>query len=106
MFLLSRRSLLVAGSAVFLAACADSADDPSALEVVRGVPELGILAEAVQAAELGSTLGGDGPVTLFAPTDTAFAALLTELGLAKSQLLADKALLTAVLKYHVLSSKV
>ena len=62
--------------------------------------------EAVQAAGLEATLDGDGPLTVFAPTDTAFAALLTELGLTKAQLLAGQALLTAVLTYHVLPATV
>ena len=44
-----------------------------------------------------TTLSGPGPFTVFAPTNDAFAALLTELGVTKAQLLADKPLLTAVL---------
>jgi uncharacterized surface protein with fasciclin (FAS1) repeats len=40
------------------------------------------------------------------PTNAAFAALLAELGLSKEALLADKALLTAVLTYHVLPGRV
>ena len=43
---------------------------------------------------------------MFAPTNDAFAALLTELGITKSQLLADKALLTSVLTYHLLPTRV
>jgi uncharacterized surface protein with fasciclin (FAS1) repeats len=65
-----------------------------------------ILVEAVQAAGLTSTLAAPGPYTVFAPTNDAFAALLGELKITKSQLLADRALLTAVLTYHVLPAKV
>jgi len=64
-------------------------------------PEFGILVEAVVAAGLVETLSGTGPFTVFAPTDAAFAALLTELGITKADLLDDKSLLTKVLTYHV-----
>ena len=67
-------------------------------------PEFKILVEAVVAANLAGTLGGNGPFTVFAPTDAAFAALLTELGVTKQQLLANTALLTKVLTYHVVPS--
>lgn len=43
---------------------------------------------------------------MFAPTNTAFAALLSELGVSKEALLANKALLTKVLTYHVVSGRV
>lgn len=69
-------------------------------------PELSILVEAVLSADLVNTLKGSGPFTVFAPVNAAFAALLGELGLTKAQLLADKALLTQVLSYHVLAGKV
>ena len=61
------------------------------------------LATALQAAGLVETLKGKGPFTVFAPTDTAFAKI------PKAQLdalLADKAKLTAVLTYHVISGAV
>ena len=61
------------------------------------------LATALQAAGLVDTLKGPGPFTVFAPTDAAFAKV------PKAQLdalLADKAKLTAVLTYHVVSGKV
>ena len=58
------------------------------------------------AADLATTLSSPGPLTVFAPTNDAFAALLAELGVTKAQLLADKALLTAVLTYHVLPARV
>ena len=49
---------------------------------------------------------GTGPFTVFAPTNAAFAAALTELGLTKAQLLANKPRLTTVLTYHVLPARV
>jgi uncharacterized surface protein with fasciclin (FAS1) repeats len=68
--------------------------------------EFTILVEAVVAANLATTLSGTGPFTVFAPTDAAFAALLTELNLTKPALLANTALLTKVLTYHVLPARV
>ena len=68
--------------------------------------EFTILVEAVVAADLAGTLSGTGPFTVFAPTDAAFAALLSELGVTKDQLLANKPLLVEVLTYHVVPSRV
>lgn len=61
------------------------------------------LVTAVKAAGLVDTLKGDGPFTVFAPTDEAFAKLPA--GTVEA-LLADKAKLTAILTYHVVSGKV
>ncbi len=61
------------------------------------------LVTAVQAAGLADTLAGDGPFTVFAPTDEAFAALPEGV---LDGLLADTDQLTAVLTYHVVSGKV
>lgn len=61
------------------------------------------LATALQAAGLVETLKGEGPFTVFAPTDEAFA----KIPQADLQaLLADKAKLTKVLTYHVVAGKV
>ncbi|MCR9108463.1 fasciclin domain-containing protein [Marivita sp. XM-24bin2] len=63
------------------------------------------LVAAVQAAGLVDTLKGDGPFTVFAPTDEAFAALpegtVEELLLPENQ-----EQLTAILTYHVVPGKV
>jgi len=91
----------------FLAACnSSSSDDRNVVETAAASVNLTVLAEAVTAADLGATLSGPGPFTVFAPTDAAFGALLNELGLTKAQLLADKPLLTKVLTYHVVSGSV
>ena len=65
----------------------------------------GTLVAAVQAAGLVETLKGEGPFTVFAPTDAAFAALPegTVENLLKPE---NKDQLVAVLTYHVLSGKV
>ena len=79
----------------------------TAQALAAGSPaEFSILVEAVVAANLAATLSGAGPFTVFAPTDAAFAALLTELGVTKAQLLANTTLLTQVLTYHVVSGRV
>ena len=63
------------------------------------------LVAAVQAAELVDTLKGEGPFTVFAPTDDAFAALPE--GTLDSLLLPEnKQALTDILLYHVVSGKV
>lgn len=61
------------------------------------------LVTAVQAAELVDTLKGEGPFTVFAPSDDAFAKF-AESDL--NALLADKDGLTDVLNYHVIPGKV
>ncbi len=76
------------------------------VQVAQSLPDFSILVEAVVAAGLVDTLSSAGPFTVFAPSNAAFAALLGELGVSKEQLLANKALLTAVLTYHVLPGKV
>jgi basic membrane lipoprotein Med (substrate-binding protein (PBP1-ABC) superfamily) len=60
------------------------------------------LLAAAEAAGLVETLGGPGPLTVFAPTDEAFAASLEAMGMTAEQVLADTELLTSVLSYHVI----
>ncbi|KYC45912.1 MAG: Fasciclin domain protein [Candidatus Methanofastidiosum methylothiophilum] len=60
------------------------------------------LVEAVKAAGLVEALSGPGPFTVFAPQDSAFAALPA--GTVEG-LLKDKAKLAEILKYHVVSGK-
>lgn len=107
----NRRTVLLAAalgaSISVLQACGGSDDEPerNIVELAQYTPELSILVEAVVAAGLAPTLS-TGSLTVFAPTNAAFAALLAELGLTKEALLANKPLLTAVLTYHVLGSRV
>jgi uncharacterized surface protein with fasciclin (FAS1) repeats len=61
------------------------------------------LATALEAAGLVDTLKGNGPFTVFAPTDDAFAKLPA--GTVES-LLKDIPALTAILTYHVVPGKV
>ena len=107
----NRRTILLAAalgaSATLLQACGGGDDEPqrNIVEVAQNTPELSILVEAVVVAGLAPALS-TGTLTVFAPTNAAFAALLTELGVTKEALLANKPLLTAVLTYHVLGSTV
>jgi uncharacterized surface protein with fasciclin (FAS1) repeats len=89
-----------------LSACGGSDPEPDLVDTARADARFSVLSEAIQAADLATTLSGPGPYTVFAPTDDAFNALLAELKLTKAQLLADKTLLRAVLQYHVLSGSV
>ena len=61
------------------------------------------LVTAVKAAELVETLKGEGPFTVFAPTDEAFGKVPKD---TLEALLKDKKALTSVLTYHVVSGKV
>ena len=99
-----------------IAACGTASDEaaspsPSptmaAKDIVDTAVEAGsftTLVSAVQAAGLEETLRGEGPYTVFAPTDDAFAAVPQE---TLDALLADpKGALTDVLTYHVVPGKV
>jgi len=61
------------------------------------------LVAALQAAGLEDTLKGDGPFTVFAPTDAAFAKIPKD---KLNALMANKTQLTALLTYHVVPGKV
>jgi len=68
-------------------------------------PEFSTLTAALTAADLVDTLSGDGPFTVFAPTNAAFDALPP--GTVESLLLPEnKDQLTAILTYHVVPGKV
>ncbi len=73
------------------------------VDTAAAAGSFGTLVTAVKAAGLVETLKGDGPFTVFAPTDEAFAKIpKADL----EALLADKEKLTAVLTYHVVPGKV
>merc|ERR1712153_289360 len=67
-------------------------------ELAIATPALSTLLAAVKAAGLGETLSGEGPFTVFAPTNDAFAKIPKD---ALDGLLADKDALTKVLLRHV-----
>ena len=80
--------------------------DKTIVQTAQALPDFSILVEAVAAAGLVDALSAAGPMTVFAPTNAAFADLLADLGLTKEQLFADNALLTRVLTYHVVDGRV
>jgi len=121
-------ALLLAGTLV-LAACGDDSDDDSAAETTavteptdasteettaeadivataQAAGDFTTLAAALEAAGLVETLQGEGPYTVFAPTDAAFEAALTDLGLTADELLADTETLSSILLYHVVEGEV
>lgn len=75
----------------------------SVVDVVVNSPDHNTLEAAVIAADLVGTLNGDGPFTLFAPTDAAFEALPAG---TVTALLGDIPALTDILLYHAISGTV
>lgn len=75
----------------------------SIVETAIGAGQFQTLVAAVKTAGLVETLSGNGPFTVFAPTDEAFAALPE--GTIEA-LLKDKEGLTKILTYHVVAGKV
>ena len=102
--------ILVAGSAI--AGHHEKGEKKAAMDkapdIVDTAAEAGTfntLLAAAKAAGLVDALKGDGPLTVFAPTDEAFAALPE--GTVESLLLPEnKDQLTEILLYHVVSGKV
>jgi uncharacterized surface protein with fasciclin (FAS1) repeats len=69
------------------------------VDIIVGSPDHTILETAVIAADLAGTLSGDGPFTVFAPTDDAFGALPA--GVLDALLLDPTGALADILLYHV-----
>jgi len=68
-------------------------------EIIQNSDDHTTLESAIDAAELDGPLSEAGPFTVFAPTDQAFAILGDDL----DAILADQAMLTDILSYHVTS---
>jgi uncharacterized surface protein with fasciclin (FAS1) repeats len=75
------------------------------VEVAQGNEDFSTLVAAVVAAGLADALSGEGPLTVFAPTNAAFAALPEGL-LEKLLLPENKDVLVKILTYHVVAAKV
>lgn len=73
------------------------------IEAARAAGSFKTLLTAIEGAGLTDTLRGDGPFTVFAPTDEAFAKLPKD---TLDALLKDKTKLTSILTYHVVAGKV
>lgn len=89
-----------------IAACTPTMEkEPDIVDIAVSNGSFNTLVAAVQAAGLVDTLKGEGPFTVFAPTDAAFAAL--PVGTVDSLLLPEnKDKLTAILTYHVVPGAV
>lgn len=81
----------------------DMASGETIVDIAAGNEDFSTLVELVTAAELVETLSGEGPFTVFAPTNAAFDAVPAE---TLEALGADTEALTAVLTYHVVPSAV
>jgi uncharacterized surface protein with fasciclin (FAS1) repeats len=100
--------LAVLGLAATMTACAsykqaEMAPKQDIVDVAVSAGSFNTLVAAVQQAGLVSTLTSNGPFTVFAPTDEAFAKIPKD---KLDALLADKSALADVLKYHVVAGKV
>jgi uncharacterized surface protein with fasciclin (FAS1) repeats len=75
------------------------------VDVATGDSQFGTLVSAIKAAGLAEALSGEGPFTVFAPTDAAFAKI-PKATLEKLASPANKAELQKLLKLHVVSGSV
>jgi uncharacterized surface protein with fasciclin (FAS1) repeats len=92
---------VIAGLLLAVSSTAAKAED--IVGIAAGNKDFSTLVTAVKAAGLVETLQGEGPFTVFAPTNAAFAKLPKA---TLEALLKDKKALTAVLTYHVVAGKV
>ena len=72
------------------------------MQTLREDPRLKIFSSALAEVGLADVLSGLGPLTVFAPTDWAFESLPKE----REALVADKRILSTVLRYHILLVRV
>jgi len=92
---------VIAGLLLAVSSTAAKAED--IVGIAAGNKDFSTLVTAVKAAGLVETLQGEGPFTVFAPTNAAFAKLPKA---TLEALLKDKKALTAILTYHVVAGKV
>lgn len=98
------RNMIVAVLLILPASFAQ-AGNKDIVDTAAGAGQFGTLVAAVKAAGLVDTLKGEGPFTVFAPTDDAFAKLPE--GTVESLLKPEnKEKLVAILTYHVIPGKV
>ncbi|MFO0675852.1 MAG: fasciclin domain-containing protein [Polyangiaceae bacterium] len=94
-----------AATAANASATTTPASTQDIVATAQGAGSFKTLVTALKAADLDTTLKGDGPFTVFAPTDEAFAKLPA--GTVESLLKPEnKAKLTAILTYHVVPGNV
>ena len=81
---------LIVGAMLMLSVVPALAQDTDIVDIAVADGRFTTLVAAVDAAGLVDTLKGEGPFTVFAPTDDAFAAAFEALGIAPEDLLAEK----------------
>ena len=97
--------LSLSAAALTLSACATMTKEPDIVDIAAGNSDFSTLVAAVGAAGLVDTLKSDGPFTVFAPTNAAFAALPA--GTVDTLLMPEnKDQLVKVLTYHVVPGAV
>ncbi len=97
-------SLALAFGLVFGAAQAQSDMPATVVDIATSNDDFSTLVAAVVEADLAGVLSGEGPFTVFAPTNEAFAAALEALGITAEELLASPDL-AGILTYHVVAGK-
>lgn len=103
--------LLAVASLTFFSSCSKDDDDKkmdepkNIVDVAVADARFSILVEALVKADLASALEGNGPFTVFAPTNDAFTALFSQLGVSGIADL-DAATLTPILLNHVVAGQV
>ncbi|XDB00303.1 fasciclin domain-containing protein [Sulfitobacter sp. LCG007] len=100
-----KRTFMAIAAAATLTGGSLYAQEKDIVDTAAGSGDFSTLVAAVEAAGLVDTLKGDGPFTIFAPTDAAFAALPE--GTVESLLQPEnRDQLIAILTYHVVPGKV
>lgn len=98
--------LAIAAISFMFTGCKEEEPAPkNIVQIAQSDENFSILVQAVVRAGLVDELSADGPLTVFAPTNAAFAALLDELDADSLDDIDDETLIS-VLKYHVVSGKV
>jgi uncharacterized surface protein with fasciclin (FAS1) repeats len=75
------------------------------LEVAEAEDDLSTFLAAIDAGGMMENLHGEGPFTLFAPTDEAFVAYFENSGMSQEEALAGGEMLSALLGYHVVEAE-
>lgn len=102
---LATAALLFSTMALLTSSNKANAAQGDIIDVAVSAGQFNTLAAALEAADLVTTLQGDGPFTVFAPTDEAFAALPD--GTVESLLKPEnRDQLVSILTYHVVAGKV
>ncbi len=91
-----------------ISSCSDDDDDDkiskneTIVDIAAKTPELSTLVSALEASGLDAALSGQGPFTVFAPTNAAFAKLPAD---ELNTIISTPSLLTALLQYHVVAAE-